>query len=79
MYFDDFGFKIERGYNGSRHGKNRCDGEGGVIKSKASRAVRNNNAVISNAKDLYCYCKQHTENGSKNVDGTCNHNRRTIF
>lgn len=79
MACKDFGISIERAYYGSRHGKNRCDGEGGVLKSRVSRAVRNNNVVISKAKDFYDYSKSVLEKGPQNCDGTCNHNRRSIL
>ena len=62
MAIDDFGFPMERGFYGSRHGKNRCDGEGGVVKSRATRAARSE-AVIVNAKKNYDVCKNTLEQG----------------
>ncbi|CAC5385707.1 unnamed protein product [Mytilus coruscus] len=73
----DNNIKSEKAFYGSRHGKNRCDGEGGVIKSKAARIIRNG-GLISSAKDLYqqCLCLQKE---LTNPDGTCNHNRRKLI
>ncbi|XP_052064639.1 uncharacterized protein LOC127704562 [Mytilus californianus] len=73
----DNNIKSEKAFYGSRHGKNRCDGEGGVIKSKAARIIRNG-GLINSAKDLYeqCLCLQKE---LTNPDGTCNHNRRKLI
>ena len=79
MSFDDFGFEMERGYYGSRHGKNRCDGEGGVIKSRVARAVTNGEAIVHNAERFFGVSKQAVEKKSVNPNGSCNHNRRTVL
>jgi hypothetical protein len=47
---EDLGVVVERAYYGSRHGKNHCDGEGGILKSKVTRAIKNGEAVINNAE-----------------------------
>ncbi|VDH93817.1 Hypothetical predicted protein [Mytilus galloprovincialis] len=75
---EDFGFTVERCFYGSRHGKNRCDGEAGVIKSKASRAIKNSEACIPDARS-FLQCVKVLEKGAEKADGACNHNRRTIL
>ena len=74
----DYGFPIERHYYGSRHGKNRCDGEGGVLKSSASRAVKSSRVMIHNALSLKTYLTT-LEKPGINPDGSCCHKRRTIL
>lgn len=49
---EDFKITMARYSYGSRHGKNRCDGEAGVLKSSATRAVKNKVATISDAKQF---------------------------
>ena len=49
---------VTRTYFGPHHGKNRCDGEGAVIKSNATKAVQSLETVIQNATDMAEYCKK---------------------
>ena len=48
----EFAFIIQRDYYGSRHGKSRCDGEGGVLKSRVTRAVKNKEEHINTAEEF---------------------------
>lgn len=75
---EDFGVVIERAYYGSRHGKNWCDGEGGILKSKMTRAIKNGEAVINDAKKFADYCKE-TLSKDNNINRKCNHKRRIII
>ena len=76
---DDYGITIERCFYGSRHGKNRCDGEAGVLKSKATRSVKNKVATISNAKMFYDLVHAALEKKGQSDDGACFHKRRTFL
>ena len=76
---DDYGVTIERCFYGSRHGKNRCDGEAGVLKSKATRSVKNKVATISNAKMFYDLVHATLEKKGQSDDGACFHKRRTFL
>ena len=67
---EDLGVVVERAYYGSRHGKNRCDGEGGAIK--------NGKAVINNAEKFADHCKETLTKGNR-INDKCNHKRRTII
>ena len=75
---EDLGVTIQRDYYGSRHGKNRCDGEGGVLKSAAARATRNG-ALINNARTFANYCQENLSKVKVLADGKCNHKRRHII
>jgi hypothetical protein len=44
-------------YFGSRHGKSRCDGEGAVLKTAASRAVASMDVMIRNATEIAAFCQ----------------------
>ncbi|XP_021340435.1 uncharacterized protein LOC110441574 [Mizuhopecten yessoensis] len=78
MGIEDFGSTIERVYYGSRHGKNRCDGEGGILKSKVTRGVKSGEVSINNAQEFAMYC-QTTLSKPESINGTHNHKRRTII
>ena len=49
----DFGFPVERHYFETGHGKSVSDGEGGVIKSYVSKAVKSRGVIVQNAEDFY--------------------------
>jgi hypothetical protein len=68
---------ITYSYYGSRHGKNRCDGEGGILKSKVTRAIKNGEAVINNAEKFADHCKETLTKGNRFND-KCNQKRRSI-
>ena len=72
------GMTIERAYYGSRHGKNRCDGESGVLKSKATRDVKNRVTNIHNARTFYNSVRV-LEKPAQSESGTCLHKRRTVL
>ncbi len=55
---EDFSFKIQHHFYGTRHGKGASDGDGAVIKSQATRSVMAGTTVISNAGDLYTFTKE---------------------
>ncbi|XP_048756194.2 uncharacterized protein LOC125666908 isoform X1 [Ostrea edulis] len=74
---EDLGCTVERCYYGSRHGKNRCDGEAGVLKAKGTRAVKNGEAIIYDAKSFY-NCVKSLEKGPAG-ETECKHKRRTIL
>ncbi|KAJ8050612.1 hypothetical protein HOLleu_03877 [Holothuria leucospilota] len=70
---------VERHYFGSRHGKNPCDGEGGVVKNAVSRAVKTqSDVIITDAKTLFEYCKDHLSKPAT-WDGKCCHSRRSFI
>uniref|UniRef100_UPI00358E6D50 uncharacterized protein n=1 Tax=Myxine glutinosa TaxID=7769 RepID=UPI00358E6D50 len=75
---EDFTYPIQHNHVGTRHGKGACDGEGAVIKSQASIAVRAGTAIIKDAKSLYEYCQ---ENLRKDVDSDqcCGKFLRSVF
>lgn len=74
----DYRVTMGRSYYGSGHGKNRCDGEGGVLKSKATRAVKNGVANIYDVRTFYnSVCT--LEKPAEDEQGTCLHTRRTIL
>ncbi|XP_033752596.1 uncharacterized protein LOC117336235 isoform X2 [Pecten maximus] len=75
----EFGFIVQRDFYGSRHGKNRCDGEGGVLKSRVTRAVKNGEAEIVSASDFYTFCRDNLEKDSKDDNGKCLHKRRHLL
>lgn len=75
---EDIGVVIERSYYGSRHGKNRCDGEGGILKNKVTRAIKNGEVVVNSAEKFAAYCKKTLTKGKLNGN-QCNHKRRTII
>lgn len=75
--FKDLGDTMEIVFYGLSHGKNRYDGEGGVIKARAARNIRHGE-VISSAKDLYKSCLT-LEKEESNPDGSCNHNSRKLI
>ncbi|CAC5359972.1 unnamed protein product [Mytilus coruscus] len=76
-FVEDFGVSIERCYYGSRHGKNRCDGEAGVVKSKATRLVKNDEAIITNASEFFDAVSEHLT--KVNNDENCCLKRRVFI
>ena len=70
----DIGFKMERHYFGSRHGKGPCDAEVGVIKRCASLAVNSRQVIISDATDLAEYCISNLA-----TSGGHNHSQRSFI
>lgn len=76
---------MQRDYYGSRHGKNRCDGEGGVLKSRVARAVRNEELIdgvactVNSAEEFYRTCQKLLEKESIANNGNCCHKRRKII
>ena len=75
---NDYQIKMERSYYGSHHGKNRCAGEAGVLKSKATRDIKNRVANIYNARTFYNSVKA-LEKPAESEQGTCLHKRRTLI
>ena len=75
---EDFAFKIQHHFYGTRHGKGASDGEGAVIKSKASKAVMAGTVVISNAEGLYSFTKDNLTK-SPPEGQCCQPFRRTAF
>ena len=73
----DFAVKRERNFFGSCHGKGPCDGAGGVVKTATRRAIVRGQAIISDANDMYMYCRENLTR-PPDVDGKCNHSRRTF-
>ena len=74
---------VERNYYGSRHGKNPCDGEGGIIKSAVTRAVKaEEGCIIQDAASFHNFCHQRLTKGSTSMDTegnwSCNHFRRAF-
>lgn len=74
----DYNVTIERSYYGSRHGKNRCDGEAGVLKSKATRDVKNRKSNIYDARTFFDSVKG-LEKPALSENGECLHTRRTVL
>lgn len=75
---EDHGITVERYFNESRHGKNSCDGEAGVLKSHATCTVKNGKAVITDAESFYNILKENLEKPAKTEQG-CNHKRCVIL
>lgn len=73
--FKDLGDTMEIVFYGLSHGKNRYDGERGVIKARAARNIRHGE-VISSAKDLYKSCLT-LEKEESNPES--NHNSRKLI
>ena len=72
------GYTVERHFFGSRHGKGPCDGEGGVVKSVADRAVRAGKAVIRNALEFQQFLSSEHDKPAE-LDGVCQHSRRNVI
>lgn len=71
---------VERHFFGARHGKNPCDGEGGVVKNSASRAVHSENDLrINSAEDFFLFAISRLTRGPRLEDGSCNHSRRAFY
>lgn len=71
---------VERHFFGSRHGKNPCDGEGGVLKNCADRAVRSEKDVeITSAEDFFLFAKSRLSRGPVLENFSCNHSRRVFY
>ena len=77
----DTGLKlVERHFFGSLHGKNPCDGEGGVVKSSVTRAVKSEDGVvIHDAKSFLDFCTRRLTKASTDENGTCQHSRRKFL
>ena len=74
----DSGIPMQHDYFGSRHGKGPSDGESAVVKRKSSMAEQGHQAAITNAREMYAYCKESlTKNGSDDASD-CTHFKRTI-
>ncbi|KAJ8047450.1 hypothetical protein HOLleu_06447 [Holothuria leucospilota] len=72
--------RVERHYFGSSHGKNPCDGEGGIVKNSAARAVQcEPDVTINNAESFFTFCTQRLSKEEVNEEGKCSHSRRTFF
>ncbi|XP_070549241.1 uncharacterized protein [Ptychodera flava] len=71
----DFGFKIERHYFGSQHGKGPCDGVAGTVKAAVRQAVVSRQAVVTNANEMFQYCHRYLTRD----DGECTKYRRRFF
>lgn len=72
--------QVERHFFGSSHGKNPCDGEGGIFKNAASRAVHSEAGVsIADAESFFEFCKERLSKGPTDVNGRCSHSRRIFF
>ncbi|KAJ8023613.1 hypothetical protein HOLleu_36102 [Holothuria leucospilota] len=74
---DDFGFRVDKHYFGSRHGKGPCDGEVGVVKRCALNSVKTRKAIIGYARDLYDFCCQGLS--LPKVDGDHVHQKRCFM
>ncbi|PIK53459.1 hypothetical protein BSL78_09645 [Apostichopus japonicus] len=76
----DFGVQVERHFFGSRHGKNPCDGEGGVVKNAVTRSVKSDvNVTIDGPREFYDFCSKNLAKAPVKPDGSCNHSRRTFY
>jgi hypothetical protein len=53
---------VIRNFFETSHGKGPCDGLGGIVKNKASKAVLSGKAIIQNAKDLVNFCNENLGN-----------------
>lgn len=49
---------IERHFFGSHHGKSLCDSCGGVVKTRATNAVKSGREHIQNAEQMFRYCEK---------------------
>lgn len=70
--------QVQRNYFGSRHGKNACDGEGGVVKNAATRAIKSGTAVITDSDDFFDFCDKNLSKEAR-VNDNCNHSRRKFL
>ena len=70
--------EIEWSYFGPRHGKNPCDGEGGVVKNACSQAVKNGKVIIQSAGDMFSFCEQNLVKEEK-CSGTSHSTRRFFY
>ena len=68
--------QFERHFFGSRHGKGPSDGTSGLIKHHIDSAVKANQAVVSNAEEMFQYLEQ---SFTKDPPGPCSHSRRVYF
>ena len=68
--------KWQKVFFGSRHGKNLCDGLGGLVKAKAELHVKSGAGNIRDASEFFEFCcKTLTEVDSKQ----CTHKQRMFF
>lgn len=72
---DDYDLPWKGVFMGQDVVKNRCNGEAGVLKSKATRSVKNKIATITNAKTFHDSVKSTMEKKSESDDGTYVHER----
>ena len=71
---------VERHFFGSRHGKNPCDGEGGVVKSAAARAIKSDDSVcIQDANAFFDFCCRQLTKARCDGEGNCQHSRRCFL
>ncbi len=75
---EDYGFKIERSFFGSRHGKGPADGLAAVVKQACTQAIKAKRAVITNANDMHEYVKESMTLDSPAKSG-CAHKLQTFF
>ena len=75
------GIRVDRQYSGANHGKSRSDGEGAVLKTMASNAVKGGRTVIDNAEQLYNYLKEEISltSYSQAPHKNDNHKSRTVL
>ncbi|XP_071507484.1 uncharacterized protein [Diadema antillarum] len=76
---EDFGHIIHHNYSGTRHGKGTSDGESGVVKRKASEAVRAGTATISTPDQLYHFLKSNVTKEATEDKCCCPFRRSVIF
>jgi hypothetical protein len=69
--------EMQHEFFASGHGKNSCDGLGGMIKRSVAEHIAASEAIIKNAKDLYNYMDKHLS--VQKVDTQCTHKLRTFF
>ena len=68
---------VIRCFFGSRHGKGPSDAATGVVKSFVRDAVKARRAVVSNADEMYDFCRKYMTKDDE--PGKCTHKRRTFI
>ncbi|XP_071481542.1 uncharacterized protein [Diadema antillarum] len=70
---------VERHFFGSRHGKNPCDGEGGVVKHVVRNVVKANTSIVVTDSHSFLNACEPKLSRAATKDGHCIHSRRTFL
>ena len=75
----DLAEEVSRNFFGPHHGKTKCDGEGGVIKSALTREVKSCNRVINSPEDVLSYYEAHEKYNIQGLLHDHDHEMKTVM